>query len=363
MNAKKFAGKLTGFAPIIAVFFALLIGVIILLGVGANPLQAYRALFLGAFGSWEDLINTVVKATPLLFVAIGVTISFRGGVLNIGGQGQLITGALTSTAIALAFPNLPGWLLIFLCLVGSSITGGIWGGIAGYLKAYFSVNEILGTIMLNYIAGLAMNYLLRGPMIDPLQKELGSYIPQTAHIPSQAFLPRLPKTPLHLGVLIAVLLAILAYIFLWKTTIGFRLRTTGENLRAARGAGINVNGYRVLALFLAGAFSGLGGGVQVLGVYHRMFTTGSALGFTGSAGFNGIVAALFGHLHPLGSIPSSFFFGALITGGNSMQRMVQVPSALITAISGLVVIFVVGSEALRTHYFKKAEQGEENEES
>lgn len=360
MRIKQIAKRFPGFLTIIAVFLALLIGLAILVGVGANPIESYGALLLGAFGSWNALINTVVKATPILFVAIGVTISFRGGVLNIGGQGQLIVGSLTSVAIALAFPNLPGWLLIISCLLASSIMGGFWGGIAGYLKAYFSVNEILATIMLNYIAVLFMNYLLKGPLMDPLQKELGSYIPQTQHIPSQAFLPRVSKTPLHLGVLVAILLAILAYIFLWRTTIGFRLRTTGESLRAARSSGINVNGYRVLSLSLAGAFAGLGGGVQVLGIYHRMFTTGSALGFTGNAGFNGIVAALFGQLHPIGAIPASFFFGALTTGGNSMQRVAQVPSALVTAISGLVVIFVVGSEALRTHYFKKAKPAEDN---
>src|SRR6056297_2755887 len=324
MRLRKVVTKLTGFASLIAVLAAFLLGVVILLGVGANPLQAYRALFVGAFGNLEAIINTAVKATPILFVAIGVIISFRGGVLNIGGQGQLIVGALTAVAIALAFPNCAGWLMITFCLLASFITGGIWGGIAGSLKAYFNVNEILSTIMLNYVAFLGMNYLLRGPIMDPLQKELGSYIPQTAQIPVQYFLPRFSRTPLHLGVLIVIVLAVATYIFLWRTTIGFRIRTTGENLRAARGAGINVGGYQVLSLSLAGSFAGLGGAVQVLGIYHRLFTTGSALGFTGSAGFNGIVAALFGQLHPIGAIPASFLFGALNTGGNSMQRAVQV---------------------------------------
>lgn len=360
MRIKQIAKKFSGFFTLISVLLALLIGLAILISVGANPIESYKALFLGAFGSWSALINTIVNATPILFVAIGVTISFRGGVLNIGGQGQLVVGALTAVTIALAFPNLPGWLLIISCLIASFIMGGFWGGIAGYLKAYLSVNEILATIMLNYIAVLFMNYLLKGPLMDPVRKELGALLPQTQRIPSQAFLPQITKASLHLGVLVAILLAIFAYIFLWRTTIGFRLRTTGESLRVARSAGINVNGYRVLSLSLAGAFAGLGGGVQVLGVYHRMFSMGGALAFTGNAGFIGIVAALFGQLHPIGAIPASFFLGALTTGGNYMQRVAQVPSALVTTISGLVVIFVVGSEALRTHYFKKAKPAEDN---
>jgi simple sugar transport system permease protein len=232
----------------------------------------------------------------------------------------------------------------------------VWGGIAGFLKAYFNVNEILGTIMLNYIAVFGMNYLLRGPMMDPLQIKLGSFIPQTARLPRVADLPRLIPTRLHLGAVIAVLFAILVYIFLWRTTIGFRIRIVGKNLRAAVGAGTNVKRYMVLSLLLAGALAGLGGAVEVLGLHHRMFTDGTASGFTGSAGFNGIVAALFGQLHPIGTIPASFLLGALLTGANKMQRVVQVPSALMGALNGLIVLFVVGSEILRRYQTKRVDQ-------
>ena len=206
---------------------------------------------------------------------------------------------------------------------------------------------------MNAIAVQGMNYLLRGPMIDPVQLEAASRIPQTARLSRVFDLPRLIPTRLHVGAVIAVIAAILVYIFLWRTTIGYRIRAVGLNAFASRYAGINVRHYMVLALLLSGAFAGLAGAVQVFGVHHRMFTDGSAMGFTGSAGFNGIVAALFGQLHPLGTIPASFFFGALIVGANAMQRAMQIPSALITTLNGLLVVFVVSSEFFRQRLEKK----------
>jgi simple sugar transport system permease protein len=334
--------------PIIAVVGALLIGAIMLLLLGANPLAGYAALFQGAFGSTNALADTVVKATPLLLVALGICIAFRANVINIGGEGQMILGALSATAIGLIFPEAPGWLIISLALIVGFLMGGLWGGIPGYLKARFNVNEILSTIMMNAIAVQIMNLMLRGPMIDKNQKGAAA-IPQTPRLADAFDLPRLIPTRLHLGALIAVILAFVVYFFLWRTTTGYRIRAVGLNPHASRYAGISVNRHIVLALLLSGAFSGLAGAVQVYGVNHFMITDGTAAGFTGSAGFNGIVVALFGQLHPLGSIPASFFFGALLVGANKLQRVTQVPAALLTALNGLVVIFVVSSEIWRRH--------------
>jgi simple sugar transport system permease protein len=221
------------------------------------------------------------------------------------------------------------------------------------LKAYFNVNEILSTVMMNSIAVYLMNFLLRGPMIDPSQAELASKIPQTARLLDAFRLPRLVPTRLHLGILIAVALAFLVYIVLWRTTLGYRIRAVGQNPHASRYGGINVKRYVVMALLLSGAFAGLAGAIQVFGVNFRMITDGSASGFTGAAGFNGIVAALFGQLHPILSIPASILFGALLVGANSMQRVVQVPSALVTVLNGLVVVFVVSSEIWRRRRQRK----------
>jgi ABC-type uncharacterized transport system permease subunit len=333
--------------PVFATLAALLIGAVMLLFLRVSPIEAYTALWEGAFGSSNAFAETLVKATPLLLVAIGICISFRGDVINIGGEGQMIIGAIFATWVGLTFTGLPGWLVITLAMLAGFVGGAIWGGIPGFLKAYFSVNEILSTVMMNAIAVQLMNFLLRGPMIDPSQAELASKIPQTARLLDIFRLPRLVPTRLHLGALIAVLLAVLVYILLWRTTLGYRIRAVGQNPHASRYAGIKVPRYIVLALLLSGAFAGLAGAIQVYGVNYRMITDGSASGFTGSAGFNGIVAALFGQLHPIWSIPASVLFGALLVGANSMQRVVQVPSALVIALNGLVVVFVVSSEIIR----------------
>ena len=333
--------------PIFAALAALVVGAVMLWLLKADPLQAYQALWAGAFGSSNAIAETLVKATPLLLVALGICIAFRGDVINIGGEGQMIIGALMATWVGLAFTNWPGWVVITMAMVAGFIGGAIWGGIPGLLKAYFNVNEILSTVMMNSIAVYIMNFLLRGPMIDPSQAELASKIPQTARLLEAFRLPRLAPTRLHLGILIAVILAILVYIVLWRTTLGYRIRAVGQNLHASRYGGIKVKRYVVLALLLSGAFAGLAGATQVFGVNYRMITDGSASGFTGGAGFNGIVAALFGQLHPILSIPASILFGALLVGANSMQRVVQVPSALVTVLNGLVVVFVVSSEIWR----------------
>ena len=346
-NSQRLGRLFDATLPILATLAALAIGAIMLLLLGVSPISAYDAMLEGAFGSTNALAETLVKATPLLLVGLGICIAFRGNVINIGGEGQMIVGAILATLVGLTLTDWPGWAVITVSLIVGFLGGAVWGAIPGVLKAYFEVNEILSTIMMNAIAVQLMNFMLRGPMIDPSQAELASKIPQTARLIDAFRLPRLVPTRLHLGALIAVILAILVYVLLWRTTLGYRIRAVGENPHASRYAGINVKQYVVLALLLSGAFAGLAGATQVFGVNYRMITDGSATGFTGSAGFNGIVVALFGQLHPIGTIPASIFFGALLVGANKMQRVVQVPSALITALNGLVVVFVVASEIWR----------------
>ncbi len=330
--------------PLIAGGLALLVGAVILLALGANPLEAYLGMIQGAVGSPNAIADSLVKATPLLFVGVGICIAYRGGMINIGGEGQIVMGALTATVLVLAFKPLPGWLLIALGVVGGLLGGGAWAAIAGLLKVRFQVNEVLSTVMLNVIAVQFMTFLLNGVLIDPEEAANLIRVPQTARFPLAADLPRLVPTRLHLGILFGIVAAILVWILLYRTTVGYRIRAVGHNLVASRYAGIPVKRYQVLAITLSGALAGLAGAVEVLGVNHRLFTDGSATGFTGNAGFNGIVAALFGGLHPLGTIPASFLFGALLTGANSLQRTVQVPSAFVITLNGLIVIFVVASQ-------------------
>ena len=333
--------------PVFATLAALLVGAGMLLLLKVNPIIAYKALIDGAFGSTNAFAETLVKATPLLLVGLGICIAYRGNVINIGGEGQIIVGALLSTWVGITYMGLPGWLMITIAMLVGTVGGGVWGAIPGILKAHLNVNEILSTVMMNAIAVQLMNFFLTGPMIDPSQAEIASQIPQTARLEEAYRLPRLVPTRLHMGALIAVILAILVYFLLWRTTLGYRIRAVGQNPSAAKYGGIKVNRYVVLSLLLSGAFSGLAGAIQVYGVNFRMITDGSPTGFTGGAGFNGIVAALFGQLHPILTIPASILFGSLLVGANTMQRVVQIPSALITALNGLVVIFVVSSEMWR----------------
>ena len=333
--------------PVFAVLAALALGAIMLLALGANPLTGYWAMLRGAFGSSNALIETALKATPLMLVGVGITIAFRANVINIGGEGQMILGGIFSTGVILALPDMSGFVLVPLVIVAGLTGGALWGAIPGALKAYFGVSEILSTIMLNLVAAQLMNFLLRGPMIDPNANQLGA-IPQTERLSEGSDLPILIGSRLHAGPLIAVLAAIAAYVLLWRTTAGYRLRAVGLNPHAARYGGLPVKRSVVLALTFSGALAGLAGAVLVFGSEsHRFVTDGSAAGFTGSAGFNGIVTALFGALHPLWTIPSSFLFGGLLVGANSLQRAVQVPQALIVALNGLVVVFVVSSDWLR----------------
>ena len=326
--------------PLLAVPVAFLIGAIMLAALGANPLEAYGAMLQGAFGDKSGITQTLVKATPLLLVGLGVCIAFRGGVINIGGEGQIIVGALAATAFSIGFKDMSGWILLPMSMIMGALAGAVWGGIPGILKAKLGVNEILSTVMMNAIAVQFSNYLLRGPMIDPKEIEQGTRIAQSALLPKAVWLTRLvPQTLLHSGAILAVILAVLVYIFLWRTTIGYRIRAVGLNIDAARYAGIKVPYYQALALILGGGFAGLAGAVEVMGVQHRMMEN-LASGY----GFSGIVAALFGALHPLGSIPASVLFGGLLVGADKMQRAVQVPSSLIDALLGLVVLFVVGSQ-------------------
>ncbi|HEX9924886.1 MAG TPA: ABC transporter permease [Anaerolineae bacterium] len=358
--------------PLVAVVGALIIGAVVLVLLEKSPVEAYQVLITGAFTNKNGMADTLVKAIPLLLVGLGIVIAFRANVINIGAEGQLIVGALLTTYLALELGEaLPGYGVILIGLVAGSLIGALWAAVPGLLKARLGVNEILSTIMMNQIAIQVGFFLLRGPMIDPAELEAGTNIPHSARLPRSVDLPRftdiaqwlgftetasdleltgfraelygllVEPTRLHIGLLIAILMAIVIYIFLWRTTIGYRLRAVGLNPNASRYAGINVPRTAVLSMSLSGALAGLAGAVEILGLHHRMF---EPLAVSAGYGFSGIVVALFGKLHPLGAIPSSILFGALLVGGDKMQRAVQVPQVFVTAMLGLIVLFVVSSE-------------------
>ena len=332
--------------PLTATVAALLVGAAMVWGFGGDPVEGYRAMFSGAFGGISEFADTTVKATPLLLVGIGICIAFRASVINIGGEGQIIAGALLSTVVVLALPDLPRGVLLPLALIAGAVGGACMGFIPGVLKAYANVNEILSTIMLNIVAGYMMQYLLLGPMIDKAAVEAGNHIAQTKRLSENADLPiLLGDTQMNLGIVIGVAVAIAVFFLLWRTSLGYEIRAVGGSKDASRYAGMKVERRIVQALTLSGMMSGLGGAVLVFSsVAHRLSVESGPAGFTQLAGFNGIVAALFGGLHPLWTIPAAILFGGLLVGANALQRAVQVATPLVVALSGLVVVFVVSSD-------------------
>ena len=345
MNKQK---VIYGSVVILAVsLIAALVVALVLLAIGASPLETYKTILLGPLSDLFGMTEVLVRAVPLLLVALGIAISFRSGIINIGAEGQIQMGVLASTAVALALPGLPKLYLLPMALMAGALAGALWGGIAGWLRARLQVNEILSTVMLNYIAGQIYTFLLRGPMLDPAEREMGSGTPQSMRLPDHAILDYLvPGTRLHTGLVLALVMALLVWILLWKTTLGYRMRAAGAGAKAARYAGIPVERYLIVAMLFAGGFAGLAGAVEVTGVHHRAIE-----GISSGYGFAGIVVALFGMLHPAGIIPSAAFFGVLLIGADMTQRSAGVPANMVLVLQGVIILSIVSAQSfLRNPY-------------
>ena len=336
----KFKLGYCGGVILLAALGAAAAGALVLTAVGVSPVATYATIFTGPLKDMFGITEILVRAVPLILVALGIAISFRAGIINIGAEGQMLMGILAATATALALPGLPKVLLLPLVLLAGAVGGGLWAGIAGLLRTRLGVNEILSTVMLNYIAAQFYTFLLRGPMIDPGELETGSGTPQSMRLPHAAWLSRLvPGTRLHTGLLLALVLAVGVYFLLWRTTWGFRLRSAGAEAKAARYAGISVERSLVMAMVLSGAFAGLAGAVELTGVHHRAIENISS-----GYGFSGIVVALFGALHPAGIVPAAVFFGLLLVGADMTQRSAGVPANMILVLQGVVILAIVSAQ-------------------
>lgn len=325
---------------IIAALAAIGVGAVVLTVIGVDVLKTYRVILTEPFKDMYGITEIMVRMVPLIIVGLGISIAFRSGILNIGAEGQMQIGLISATAVALALPDLPKWILLPLVLMTGAAGGAVWGGIAGYLKAKLGVNEILSTVMLNYIAAQIHGFLLRGPMIDPAELQVGSGTPQSMRLPKTAWLDRIiPGFRLHWGLAIAIVLAVLVFILLWRTTWGFKMRAAGAEAKAARYAGISVPSCLAIAMVLSGAFAGLAGAIEVTGV-HRRAIEGVSAGY----GFSGIVVALFGGLHPAGIVPSAFFFGLLLIGADMTQRALSVPANMVLVLQGAVILSIVSAK-------------------
>ena len=325
--SKRFRLLYAGAVILAAVVASSATGALVLTAVGAKPWATYGVIFAGPLQDLFGVTEVLVRAVPLILVALGIAISFRSGILS-------------ASAVALGLPDLPRVVLLPLCIVAGGVGGAAWGGIAGVLRAKLAVNEILSTVMLNYIAAQLYTFLLRGPMIDPAELTTGSGTPQSMRLPRAAWLDRLvPGTRLHTGLVVALVLAVLVWLLLWRTTFGFRMRAAGAGSKAARYAGIHVERSLVIAMLFAGGFAGLAGAVEVAGVHHRAIEAISA-----GYGFAGIVVALFGGLHPAGIVPAAVFFGLLLVGADMTQRSAGVPANMILVLQGVIILAIVSAK-------------------
>lgn len=320
-----------------AIILALLIGAGLIAVLGVDPLRAYGALLDGAIGNRNSLAETLVKAIPLALAGVGVSIAFRASVFNVGAEGQLYLGAMAATWFALLGSDLPRGVLIPLMILVGMTAGALWAGVAGLLKIWLNASELINTIMMNYIAIFFVNFLLHGPLQEP-----GSPLGQTSPLPLQARLLRiLPGTRLHSGIIIAIVVAAVAYVLLWHTTWGFNIRVTGRNPVAARSAGVNVKWAVLSSLMLSGAFAGLAGFSEAAGVHLRMIENISP-----GYGYTAIVVALLGRINPPAVLAAAVLFAALRVGASTMESAVGVPSSIAAIIQYLIVLLIMGRGAL-----------------
>lgn len=328
---------------LISAFVAITLGLWL---AGISVALVFHALFTGAAGDTYRLAETAVKACPLLLTGLAVALALHAGVWNIGAEGQLLLGALAAAWVSQYTAALPPWLALPLVGLSACLAGLVWAGGAALLKQHRHVNEVISTIMLNFIAVSLVSYCVHGPLMETA----GRY-PQTELLPSAARLPLLlPPTRFHLGILLALASAFTVWAFLYRTKAGFRLRATGANPGAARFAGIAVGHEITRALLLSGALAGLAGGIEVSGITHRVYEK-----FSPGYGYTAIAVALVGQRAPLGIVLAAGFFGALEAGSGAVQRNAGVSSVLVTVIQATVVFFLAAysTDAFRQRMRRK----------
>ncbi len=329
-----------------AVLAALLVGSILIALAGVSPLKAYEALIANSIGSRNGWGETLVKTVPLLLAGLGAAFAFRARIFNIGIEGQLYAGALGAAIVGLFLGQLPLWLGIPLMLLSGFVAGGLWAGIAGVLKVKFKANEIIVTLMLNYIAFELMSYLLNGPWRDPAGTEA-----YTAHFVDGTILPIiLSGTRLHAGIIVALIATAVIWWVIRRTVLGYQVTVTGAGEEAARYGGVNIKRVLLTTLFISGGLAGLAGACEAAGLQHRVL-----LGISPNYGYTAIAVAMLGRQEPLGVAVAAVFFAALIVGVSGMQDFTGVPVSLVFIIEGLILIFIVGSQA-RRHKRVKAQK-------
>lgn len=323
--------------PLLAILAGLAVGGLVLVATGYDVITAYAALGEGIFGSTRNLGEALLRSTPLVLIGAGIAVAFRCGIWNIGAEGQFYLGAAAGTLVGLHADQVPPLVAIPVALAAGFLAGGMWASLAGWLKVRLGLNEVVTTIMLNYIAIGLIGYLVTGPMQEAIRTN-----PQTDEIAASAVLPRIwLPTRVTLGFPIAVAFAAVATVILFRTPFGYALRAVGFNPQAAQHAGINVNRQFLSAMLLSGGAAGLAGAIEVMGVTGRLYENISP-----GYGFEGIAVALLVNSHPLATVLSGLLFGALGAGSQLMQLTAKIPAVLTLIIQGLVITFLVSFRVL-----------------
>lgn len=342
--AKKFDSKgaargmarertLTILVPIISVLLALVVGGIVIACLGKNPIQGYALLFSGSLGTTQKFASSLVSACPLIFTALAAAFAYRCGVFNLGGEGQFIMGAV-SAIVFLLVTGIEGIAGTVLAILVGTVVGALWAALPGIMKITRGLNEMITSIMLNYVATLFMGFIYTNAFRDG-----GN--PQTPSVADSVMLAKIPGFRIHTGVILAIVLGLVVAYVISKTSFGFKIRAVGLNPLASKVNGFNVKFLVVAAFIISGAIAGMGGAVELLGKQYRLMS-----GFGSGFGFDGVAIALIAQLNPLASLLVAIFFGALTTGASSMQVGIMVPTAIVEIIRALIIIFSVAGVAL-----------------
>lgn len=332
---------------IISILLGLLVGAIALTIAGFNPLEAYGAMIEGIFGKPKFIAWTIIRSTPLILTGLSVAFAFKTGLFNIGAEGQFIIGALVATMVGAGL-NLPPIIHVPLTLLLAAIGGAVWGGFAGWLKSKFGINEVIATIMLNWIAFYFSNFMIKSTWLARPNSEASVSINESASIGIDWLTDLVgPATKVNWGIAISIVLVLIIAFILFKTTLGFELRGVGHNKFGAEYGGINVNRSILQSMAIAGLLAGVAGAIQVMGVSHNITVLAAQEGY----GFDGIAVALIANSHPIGVIFSGLLFGAFKYGGTKMQA-IGAPSEVINIVIGSIVYFIALSSVLRSLYIK-----------
>lgn len=341
---------------LLAIVAALGVGALLIAAIHINPVVAYTAFLINPLSSADGVTSILSASTPLLLIGLGAAACFRAGIWNIGAEGQMAIGALFAALVGLDI-SLPTVLHVPLLLIMGMVGGMLVALVAAVLKVKFNANEIVVTLMLNYAMLLVLQYVLQ-TLLATTSANLGFVGAETGPIAATAILPNIiPGTSLHAGVVIALLCAPLIYLLIFRTSFGFGLRVLGSSVKTARYAGISIPWTVVLTMAIGGVLAGLAGAAEVAGVHYRLIYT-----ITSGLGYTGVLVAVLGRLHPAGVAVASVLFGWLTVGGEAMQSFAGVPSTIVIAIQGIVVLFVLTSDlrSLR-RYFRSIARVEESE--